>query len=167
MTSNSLNKKILAILIITVIVVSASLLIFSQLSESPVAKIDPPAPSYIANSKIFLLSASSNYGYYDANHCFIAHLTVRNDYTTQNPVDNETGSFKGNSWFIILAKLYDKNGNLIDSHELVPVNQHPNYNQQNLTSGENVSFSVYMATSSRAVDHYTLVFGYLGSIPVP
>jgi len=112
------------------------------------------------------LIANSSYGYNGFTPCFTVHITVRNDYTPQNPVDNEA-HMTGYAWFILFAQLYDKNGNQIEAWQYMPPNSHPNYNQQGLQSGETTSLTINMATTSHNVDHYSLVFGWLGSFPAP
>ena len=173
------SKKALAILIFILIAVAIGALVFFQSpkkllggvrSVSPSsAIIEPAAPSYIGNSSIYLLSANSSYGIYDGAPVFIVNVTVRNDYTPQQPPPNNFNSANstGKAFFILHANLYDKNGTQINSREFIPPQLHPDYNQVDVSSGETVSLSVYMATPSHEVDHYIMVFGYLGALPVP
>jgi hypothetical protein len=65
------------------------------------------------------------------------------------------------------AKLYDKNGNQIQSQEYIPPNGHPNSNQQNIASNETEMLTILMVTTNRHIDHYTLAFGWIGTIPAP
>lgn len=169
MANIKFSKKILAILLALVLVIIICVVVFLPLNEISTAKVEPPAPSYIANSRIFLLSANSSYGYNGLTSCFIIRLTVRNDYTAQNPVDNQTNApnTQGYAWFILYAKLYDKNGNQIDAQVFLPSGAFLNFNQQGLDSGETISLTINMITTSHDVDHYTLVFEYLGSLPAP
>jgi hypothetical protein len=161
-----ISKKILSILLVLSLVIIVSLFIILFQNEISTAKIEPMAPSYIDSSKIFLLSANSSYSHNGLTHCFVVHLSVRNDYTLQHPVDNET-VMQGYTWFILYAKLYDKNGNQISSQPFIPSGQIPSYNQQSLSVNETASLDVSMATTSHDVDHYTLAFGWLGSFPAP
>lgn len=169
------GKKALAILLVIVIAIAIGVVVFFQLTAKPVASVgtsaaivEPPAPSYIGNSSIYLLSANSSYGTCDGTPCFIVNVTVRNDYTSQQPPPNNfTESSSGEAWFILIAKLYDKNGAQINAQEFIPPQEHPNYNQVGLNSGETTSLNIYMDTTNHDVDHYSLVFGYLGSIPAP
>jgi hypothetical protein len=93
---------------------------------------------------------------------------VRNDYTAQQPVpDNTMVNDSGIAWFILTAKLYDKNGIMIDSQSLLPPGSHPNYDQVSLVSGGTLSLNINMATTRRDVDRYDVDFGYLGTLPAP
>ena len=124
----------------------------------------------LTRGKIFLLSATPSYGYVGGNPlspCFIVHATIRNDYTPQQPVDSLYNDSQGRAWFIMYAKLYDKNGNQIQSQSYIPPNGHPNSNQQNITSNETETLTILMVTSNRNIDHYTLAFGWIGTIPAP
>ncbi len=161
-----ISKKILVVSLFLILIIVVSLVVVFFQNEKSTARIEPQAPSYIDSSKIFLLSANSSYSYNGLTRCFVVHLSVRNDYTLQNPVDNETGT-QGYTWFILYTKLYDKNGNQISAQPFIPSGQHPNYNQQSLSVGETASLDVLMATTSHDIDHYTLTFGWLGSFPAP
>jgi len=170
MVNIKFTKKTLAVLLAIVLVTTVGLIIFFQLPQESNARIEPAGPSYIANSKIFLLSATSSYGYIGGNPlspCFTVHVTIRNDYTSQQPVDSLYNDSQGRAWFIMYAKLYDKNGNQIQSQSYIPPNGHPNSNQQNMASNETETLTLLMVTSNRNIDHYTLAFGWIGTIPAP
>lgn len=170
LTANRFSKKILAILIAIIIFTAIGLIVFFQMPQESNAKVEPEASNYIANSKIFLLSATSSYGYVGGNPlspCFIVKATIRNGYTPQQPVDYNYNDSQGTAWFIMYAKLYDKNDNQIQSQAYIPPNGHPNSNQQNIASNETETLTIVMVTSNRNIDHYTLTFGYIGTIPVP
>jgi hypothetical protein len=170
MVNGKFSKKIIAILLVMVLVATIGLIVFFQLSQESNSKVEPAAPVYIANSKIFLLSSTSSYGFIGGNPlspCFSVRVTIRNDYTSQQPVDNIYNDSHGTAWFIMYAKLYDKNGNQIQSQAYIPPNGHPNSNQQNIASNETETLSISMVTSNRNIDHYSLAFGYIGTIPAP
>jgi hypothetical protein len=126
-------------------------------------------PGYIDDSKIFLLSSNSSYGYFYGSPCLIIGVTVRNDYTGQQPAPGTViANSSGLAWFILTAGLYDKNGVVIDSQYLLPPGFHPpNYYQVSLVSGGTLSLNIYMGTARRDVDHYDLGFAYIGSLPAP
>ena len=170
MANIKFSKKILAFFFVIIILSAIGLIAFFQLPQESTAKVEPAVPSYIDNSKIFLLSATSSYGYIEGNPlspCFIVKATIRNDYTPQQPVDNSYNNSQGTAWFIMYAKLYDKNGNQIQSQSYIPPNGHPNSNQQNIASNETKTLSILMVTSNRNIDHYTLAFGHIGTFPAP
>ena len=171
MVNTKFSKKIIAVLLAIVLVTSIGLIVFFQLPQESNAKVEPAAPEYIANSKIFLLSATASYGYIGGNPfspSFIVHATIRNDYTPQQPVISNQTNSRGQAWFIMYAKLYDKNGNQIQSQPYVPPQKgfSLNSNQQNMSSNETETLTIVMLTSNRNIDHYTLAFGWLSSLPV-
>jgi hypothetical protein len=142
------------------------LVIFLKWNENSTAYVQTSAPGYIDDSRIFLLSANASYGIYDWTPCFVAHLSIRNDYTSQQPPDNETANSTGTAWLLVAAKLYDKDGGQISAQRFT-FGYPPSYGEISLGSGETAELDVVMATSSRNVDHYVLVFGWLGSFPSP
>ena len=119
MVSIKLSNKLLVAILAILTVIIIGVVVFSSLNGTSTARIEPPAPSYAGESKIFVLSADSRYGYEGFTHCFIVNLTVRNDYTPQNPVDNERDS-RGAVNFILYARLYDRNGNQIPAQVFNP-----------------------------------------------
>ena len=105
MVNIKFSKKIIAILLAIGLATTIGLIIFFQLPQESNAKVEPAAPSYIANSKILLLSANSSYGYICGNPfspCFIVRVTIRNDYTSQDPVDRLYNDSQGWAWFICM-----------------------------------------------------------------
>ncbi len=142
------------------------IVILLKWNENSTAYVQPSAPSYIGDTKIFLLSANASYGIYDWTPCFVAHVTIRNDYTPQNPPDDLTANSTGYVNLLLAAYLYDANGNQISAQRFT-FGYPPSYGEIGLESGETTELDVYMATSARNVDHYALVFSWLGSIPTP
>lgn len=161
-----LSKKIISVLLALVLLATFGAIVFFQLPQTSNAKVEPEAPGYIADSKIFLLSATASYGYVGGNPfspSFIVHATIRNDYTSQQP-----DCQRGQAWFIMYAKIYDKNGNQIQSQPYGPPQKgfSVNSNQQNMSSNETETLTIVMLTSNSNIDHYTLAFGWLSSLPV-
>lgn len=163
-----LSEKILLVLLV-IVIIAVTLLVMTSLqsAEQSSTNVKPLTPGYIDNSKIFLLSSNSSYGYYYGSPCLIIGVTVRNDYTAQQPVPDHIANNSGLAWFGLTAELYDKNGAIIDSQSLRPPDSFPNYWQVSLASGETLSLNLYMATTRRDVDHYDLDVGYLGALPAP
>ena len=171
MVNIKFSKKTIAVLFALVLVTSLGVIVFFQLPQESNAKVEPAAPSYIANSKIFLLSATASYGYVGGNPfspSFMIHLKIRNDYTPQQPVIGNRTDSEGQAWFIIYLKLYDKNGNQIQSQVYVPPRNgfFVNSNQQNILSNETETLTIEMLTSNRDVDHYRLSFSWLSDLPI-
>lgn len=174
-----LNRLFGALLIIVVVVAVGVVIVFTQLNQqqnsfSPSkAVLEPPAPGYIDNSGIYLLSAKPYYGNYHGTPLFIVNVTVRNDYTAENPPPNAIAGnvgFNGSTVFLLLyANLYNENGH-INSQIYVPGGDNSGYTPfdyyvAELGSGENASLSIYMVTSQRDVEKYTLTFGWLDAVP--
>jgi hypothetical protein len=169
MCSMRLSWKILLLLLALVIVVVALWVIGSlQSVEQSSTSAKSLTPGYLNSSRIFLLSSNSSYGYYYGSPCFIIGATVRNDYSAQQPVpDSAFANNSGLAWFGLSARLYDKNGKVIDSQSLRPPNSFPNYNQVSLVSGGTLSLNLYMGTARRDIDHYGVYIGGLSAIPAP
>ncbi len=130
------------------------------------AVLEPAAPGYIGNSSIYLISAKPYYGTYQRTTVFMINVTVRSDYTLQQPPPNTYPPEVNVTYFILYAKLYDIKGAQINSTLYTPSGPPSLYWQVFLNDGQTTSLTIYMATNNRDVDHYTLTFGYLGGIPV-
>ena len=164
------GKRLLGALLAIVIFAVAGVIIFFQLPQGSIAKVEPSAPSYIGSTRIFLLSAKASYGYADGNPfdpCFVVHATIRDDFTSQNPVDTFYNNSQGSAWFIMSAELYDKNDHQITYQFYDPGNLPPNWNEQGIAANETETVTITMLTSDRNVDHYTLVFAWLGTVFAP
>lgn len=100
----------------------------------------------------------------------IVHATIRNDYTTEHPVE-DYGRLSNNSDYaviVVTAYLYDKNGNQItapDVTDLLPVPDHiPQYN---LDYGDTATFDIWLLTSRRDIDHFKVEVLSVSSIHFP
>ncbi len=167
------NKKYLAIFAVAVlalvIVGLTFTFLFNAQPSGQAIGAKSPAAGYIEDSKICLLSANSSYGDYQGNPCFIIAVTVRSDYTPQNPPDNSSHVNTGSAFFILNAKAYDNNNTEIETQRYIPPHGIPSYNQQGLGSGETLTYNIYLTVTQQRndIDHYDLYFDYLGSYPVP
>ena len=170
--SRTLGALLIAIIVATI----AAVVVFQHLAMKPAnsvspstAILEPAAPSYIGNSSIYLISAKPYYGTYQGTEVFMINVTVRNDYSLQQPPPNSIQpQFNGSRvYFILSAYLYDKNGARINSNLYGPAGGPITYWEVELNDGQTTSLAVYMATSSRDVDHYSLTFVALGGSPVP
>jgi len=159
---------LIIVIIVAIVVVIGVIFVFRQQNSfSPSsAVLEPAAPSYIGNSRIYLISAKPSYGIYQGTAVFMINVTVRNDYSLQQPPPNLNPPFYNGStaFFVLSAHLYDKNGARINSNLYGST---ITYWEVELNDGQTTSLVVYMATSSRDVDHYTLNFIALGGSPVP
>ncbi len=163
------SKKYLVILTVAVLVLATVGISFFILNTQPPTEAKSPDAGYIENSQIYLISANSRYGDYKGSPCFIINVTVRSDYTVENPPDNLSSVNTGAAFFILTANLYDKSNNTIEAQRYIPPHSIPSYNQQNLGSGDTLTYDIYLTVTQQRhdIDHYDLVFDYLGSIPAP
>ncbi|MGA3059605.1 MAG: hypothetical protein ABSD92_04460 [Candidatus Bathyarchaeia archaeon] len=103
------RSRTLGIILVTVIVIAAGVVVLLELAAESISSVgpsattvEPPTPSYVGDSSIYLLSANPSYGKYDEITCFIINVTVRNDYTPQQPPPNSlTQNNTGYAWFIL------------------------------------------------------------------
>ncbi|MGA2385503.1 MAG: hypothetical protein ABSG33_03105 [Candidatus Bathyarchaeia archaeon] len=167
-------SRTLGALLIVIIAVTIGVVVFQQLAMKPAnsvspstAVLEPAAPGYIGNSSIYLISAKPYYGTYRGTAVFMINVTVRSDYTLQQPPPNIIQpQFNGSRvFFILYADLYDKNGARINSNLYYPAGEPFGYWMVELNDGQTTSLAIYMATSSRDVDRYSLIFRYLEGIP--
>jgi DNA-binding transcriptional ArsR family regulator len=173
----------------------------AQSVSSPLSSAEPnylyTVPDLAGNTsatKIFLVSATGQYGYWRYNDtqvtyplispyafvihqgdpCFVINVTVRNDYTPEDadetlgynaPINGFNGVYE--SFIVLKSYLYDSKGNLVNTVDFtLPKSPAGNY-QFSLKSQETTSFSIYLATANRDIDHFEIKVSYLGSTPQP
>ena len=194
------SKKVLAALLIAVIIVAIELVVFLQLSRGPTfrlgpssATFEPAAPSYLDNSSILVVSASSVYGRYPfestsllpgssavihgGDHCFIINVTIRNDYTLENLPPNQvvvtypngtTINDTASVYVFLTASIYDKQGKIVQATDVTPPYGPPSGGAYAyLQSRENATLAIYLSTSRQYIDHYDIILRYVGTIPLP
>ncbi|MEM3703472.1 MAG: hypothetical protein QXX79_03505, partial [Candidatus Bathyarchaeia archaeon] len=125
-------------------------------------------------TKIFLLDASSKFGFYNESFCaryagcvnkgdpcLIVALTIRNDYTEEKP----------RGYFIsFTAGLYDKEGKLV-GWIMNPGEFFGGIAEFNLQSGEKATINLFLAYNktidAREIDHYDLFIFNIQDLPTP
>ena len=199
----TLSKKALAILLVIIIAVTVGTVIFLQLTEKSMVSIgpsaaivEPAASSYLDNSSIFLISATSAYGTYpftsavspklgstpvirEGDSCFIINATIRNDYTLENLPPNQEGTeYYANGttvnipsagvYVFLTALIYDKQGRILQATDVTPPYGYPSGGAfVYLQSGENATLTIYLATSRQDINHFDIIVRYIGVIPLP
>jgi hypothetical protein len=188
------RRVLFVILFVLALVVSlvACLLIICE-DPSPLANIQPINSYYLLSpsgneSRIFLVSATPNYGTYpypDAeglpgklnihmgDPCLILNVTIRNDYSAQNPLPYGgfgDWSVEGTAFVALTAKLYDSEGKVIKATNVTP--QYPSGSQfdapeMRLESVTTYSFKMYLVITSRNVNQFSVELLCLGSVPAP
>ena len=166
---------------------------YLKLNDFPAPDVKPISPNYLrtipdlfgnsSEAKIFLAEANPRYGYYNetvlpnnpdfpevrkGDPVFIINVTLRNDYTEDNP---PPGGFDYNNGSIIILKtlLYDKNG-AIEARDVTPPYPggfHVSSQSYEIKRGETISFDVYMLTTNREIDRFELYLYYIYSSPMP
>ena len=198
-----LSKKAITVLLVIIIGVTVGTVVSYQLTKKSMAVVgpssaivEPAASSYLHNSSIFLLSATSAYGPYPfasavspkpgstpviqkGDPCFIINATIRNDYTLENLPPNQAGTVyyangtatntPSESVYVFLtASIYDKQGRIIQATDVTPPYGYPSGGAfVNLQSGENATLTIYLATSQQSISHFDLIIRYVGVIPLP
>ena len=143
-------------------------------------------------SRIFVVSANASYDSYPgptvtsppyatsdfgtAQHgepCVTINITLRNDYSAQNPPPNSLSAPIDNSTLVYIgfeADIFEGNTkiNATDITNALPVASFStNHATASLDYGESTTFSIYLATNSTDVTSFDLQVGYLGLLLPP
>jgi len=131
-------------------------------------------------TRIFLVSATTYYGYSNetlksgnptegniinkGDPIFIINVTVRNDYSPENPLPLSTDN---HAFIFLTATLYSQNVT-IKAKDVSPTN--PQVGPfltafVGLNSGETASVEIWMATANRNVNHYEINLDVFGIAP--
>jgi hypothetical protein len=154
----------------------------------PASNVTPVSPHYLrtvpdlygnsSETNIFLVAADNpRYGCYNESYqrwdggevhtgdpCFIIDITVRNDYTLEQPPPG--GLTPYGSSIILTTYLYSQQGAVYAADVTYPITFHGGH-EFNLNIGETKSFDMYLATTNRNIDHYEILIRYLYSMPEP
>ncbi len=184
----------LIVLAVGLIVLVVSIFVFlsfllSSVSTPTVANVEPVVPHYLSyngnESKIFLVSATSTYGSYPGpsvpqmgsmpgvqkgDPCFIINVTVRNDYSAENPLPDQSIFNMNNpdANVYLTAEIFNTQGQ-INATDVTPPYPGVPFSgaYTSLASGENATVTIYMASSHRDIDHFEIILEYVGSVPAP
>lgn len=81
--------------------------------------------------------------------CVIINVTIRNDYSAQNPPQAPQPHNPGQTWVFLSAEIFNGQ-NQINSTDLLRVGNPPDsVAYASLDSGENATLSIYLGTTSR------------------
>lgn len=193
------NWLILATAIVATVVLIAFWInsILPPPPDFPATDVAPVSPHYLPfvpvswrdvnESRIFLVDASPRYGYYKnqtssgrirkGDPCFIINVTVRNDYTEEQPPPHQWGydyNFSRFGYYVYFeALLYSNNGE-VDVRK-VAVDQMPGsfvgssvaVNFIRIDSGKTRNFDIYVATDNRDINRFELYVYDVGGQLVP
>lgn len=157
--------------------------------EVPALSVESSGGYYLADrtlnmTRLFVVSATPRYGFYPVepenvagpfminrgDPCFILELTIRNDYSQQNPPPTHLGS-AGNytsneAWFCVNAILSNESGVIHVPAVTPPYPQIPfGVPQFHQKSGTTQSYAIYFATDDRNINHYQIYLSYLSAYP--
>lgn len=172
---------LLAIILIVVVTIGVVLVFYLSSASSPRGSVVgryltyyPEHLTYGGNeTKIFLLDASSKFGFYNESFCtrwscvnkgdpcLIVTLTIRNDYTEKKPY----------GYFVsFTAGLYDKDGKLV-GWIMNPGQFFGGIAEFNIQSGETKTVNIFLAYNKTIdkedIDHYDLFIFNIQDLPTP
>ena len=152
--------------------------------------IEPVAPQYLpyngTESSIFLASATPGYGPYPGPSvkqmgntpgiqkgapCFILYVTIRNDYSEENPPPYQKlfNITNADVSAFLTAQIFNTQGqvNATDVTPPYPPVPYPGALVYNLASGNSATVTIYLATNNRDINRLEIILEYVGSIPPP
>ena len=186
-----MNRKMAVSLTIAVSVVLSLVTVYCFANLT--SPIPNPIPSvsnfYLEDSKIFVVSANASYGNYPcptvtahpnpepsiiAEHgepCVIINVTLRNDYSTQDPPPHNSYLNSASSAYIALsAEIFD-GAQQIDSRDITNAadigSVFLNRAFTSINYGETDTVTIYLATDSTNVTSFQLAPFYFGALPPP
>ena len=144
---------------------------------------------YLGNSRIFVVSANASYGTYpyptvtsmphpspsviakNGESCVIINVTLRNDYSTQDPPPNKPAFHNASTVYVALTAKIFEGENQIDSRDITNAadigSVFVNRAFTSFSYGETDTVTIYLATDNAAVTSFQLVPYYVGSFPPP
>ncbi len=181
---------VLSVVLFVIVILSGAYYLANQ-AETSYNSIPSQSNFYLGDSKIFVVSANASYGSYPgptvtplpfsnssfgtATHgepCVIINVTLRNDYSSQNPAPNPR--FDGDNSTVVFvalsAKLFSGESqiNATDITNALPIaSAGTNHAFTSLNYGESTSVSIYLATSNKNITSFELVLFYVGLLLPP
>lgn len=158
--------------------------------NNPIANVEPVPPQYLPYngnaSRIFMVSATPAYGSYPGptvpqmggtpgvkkgEPCFIINVTVRNDYSAENPLpDHDIFNYSNPSAsFFLTAQIFNSKGQIsaTDVTPPYPPVPYPGALVYNLAGGNSTTVTIYLATSHQDISRFEIILEYVGSVPPP
>lgn len=190
-----MNKKLIAAIIIVMtflLVVSIVSYYYLTKSAMPIQSVSDYYLQYNGiTSRIFVVSANATHGNYpgptvtavpyptesviaqSGEPCVIINVTLRNDYTTQNPAPNPVPLPNYNStltYIALTAHLFsgETQINATDITNAFPLDSvFTNRAFTSLNYGESTILSIYLATNETDITSFQLIPYYVGLAPSP
>ncbi len=154
----------------------------SSSSTATASNAISPSGYYLNGSRIFVVSADSSYGSYpyptvtnpfglllaeNGEPCVIIDVTIRNDYSTQNPPPNPNPDNPAFVFVYLTAQIFNGE-NQIDATDITPAVGFVNGGAYApLSSGESATLTIYLATNNTDITSFQIVTRFISGIPVP
>jgi hypothetical protein len=158
-------------------------------TRKPVIVSDQFSPYYLhyqGDSRILVASANASYGSYpyptvtnfpsgspiaeNGEPCVIINVTLRNDYSTQNPAPNPY-SLNSTKVYVALTALLFSGKEPISAKDITNANwissASSNRGFTSLDYGESATLSLYLATNNKDITDFLLSAFYIGILPPP
>ncbi|MGA2524574.1 MAG: hypothetical protein ABSF65_10540 [Candidatus Bathyarchaeia archaeon] len=194
--SKKKRRTVLTLAVIALIIVLAVLTFIilyfphNQTSTPTAANVEPIAPQYLPYegnaSRIFVVSATPSYGSYPGPTvpqtdgtpgikkgapCFIINVTVRNDYSAENPLpDHNIFNFSNPMASAFLTAKIFNNQDQISATDVTPPYPPvpiPGALVYDLASGKSTTVTIYLATNHQDINRFEIILEYVGSVPPP
>ena len=183
---------LVVIAMIIVLAVSCFIIFFSlhnPVSTPSTANVAPVEAQYLSyngsETRIFLVSATPTYGPYPGpsvsqmggtpgvkkgESCFIINVTLRSDYTAENPppFQNIFNVINPDAYLFLTAQIFNIKGQ-ISAADVTPPYPPVPYSgaYTSLASGENATITIYLATNHQDINRFEIILEYVGVFPPP
>jgi hypothetical protein len=193
MMENKIKKGkiiILAVIIAILVILLSAFWIIPQIHpasiSAPIASnATSPSGYYLPyegnNSKIFLVSANASYGNYpyptvtlfngsvvkNGEPCFIINVTIRNDYSIQDPPPYSQSNNPTLAYVFLTAQIFNGKNQINAMDITPPVNMANGGAYAPLSSGENATLTMYLSTNNRDITSFQIVARFILGLPPP
>jgi hypothetical protein len=188
--SNKLKDKLMifiALIAVSVILLSA-FLIEQEIRPAATPVVEPIQSfagyylSYGGNaSKIFVVSTNASYGRYpyptftlfngsvvkNGEPCCIINVTIRNDYSTQYPPPYSQSDKPTLAYVFLTAQIFNHKNQINAMDVSPPLNLANGGAYASLSSGENTTLTIYLATNNMGITSFQIVTRFIVGLPPP
>jgi hypothetical protein len=176
-----------AVIAVAVILFSAFLIdLQMQPASTPATKPIQSASNYYlpyngSVSRIFVVSSDGSYGNYPyptvtlfngsvvrkGEPCVIINVTIRNDYTIKYPPPSPQSNNSTVAYVFLTAQIFNGK-NQIDAMDVTPpLNLANGGAYASLSTGENSTLTIYLATKNTDITSFQIVTRFIGGFPPP
>jgi len=166
--------KPVAFLLMALLIISTAIAVYEYneiiiLNDNVSSNTKLNNAGYLSGSKLYLISANASYETINGKACLVIDVTVRNDYTSQEPppMDNSGINSTGTAYFGLTAILYDRH-EIVSSEDVTNIGTAPlGVPQNGLSSGQTAVIQIDMATSDHNADSYSIYLIAITGYPIP